>query len=69
MRGNRHCNKKSEDYDIPTERRLRRKKRMVGEMASDAGLTLKELLQNGMVELYHVCGMTYHANIFSLYKI
>lgn len=42
--------KKSEDYDIPTEKRLRRKKRMVGEMTSDAGLTLKEELQKDMLE-------------------
>lgn len=42
--------KKSEDYDIPTEKRLRRKKRMVGEMASEAGLTLKEELQKDMLE-------------------
>ncbi|XP_018396700.1 PREDICTED: uncharacterized protein LOC108774922, partial [Cyphomyrmex costatus] len=42
--------KKSEDYDISTERRFRRKKRVVGEIASDAGLTLKEELQKDMLE-------------------
>ncbi|XP_061385406.1 uncharacterized protein LOC133320791 [Danaus plexippus] len=43
---------KSEEYSISMERRIRRKKRMPGELASstDAGLTLRAELQKDMLE-------------------
>lgn len=43
---------KSDEYNLPTEKRIRRKKRMPGELESstDAGLTLRAELQKDMLE-------------------
>ncbi|GLV61307.1 hypothetical protein CBL_21129 [Carabus blaptoides fortunei] len=42
--------KKSEEYDIPIEKRIRRKKRMAGEIVTDAGLTLTAEYQQDILE-------------------